>query len=102
MITQIPSNVLAQIPEWFWVCLAIGCLGIISAGASTFIKYVINKNKTEMSDMKMAITEMSKSMIDIASLVKVHEYRINDNANDIRELQSHVNGNLIVNYKKND
>lgn len=100
MIAQIPSEVINQIPDWFLGLLAFGSLGIISAGATAFVRYVISKNKTEMTEMKTAIVEMSKSVIEVAAMVKVHEYRITDQATDIKELQRQMNGHHIVKYTK--
>lgn len=96
---------LNEVPNWFNVALLAGALvmvSVLSGIAVALLKYVINKNQNEMAEMKTAVTDTSLSVKTVTenvnalvSTVKLHEYRINEQSIDIKEIQRSLNGHIV-------
>ena len=105
MILEIPATPENQIPSWFWYVVAIGSVSILATGFGWVLKYVLNKNKEEWTEMRNSVTSTSQSVKgvsdsvkDLVGTVRLHEFRINDNTDDIKDIQRQMNGH-IVKYK---
>lgn len=98
-----------NIPGWFNAVLAAGALamvGILGGITVGLVKYVISKNQNELKDMQESVTQTNVSVKQLTenvnafvSTVKIHEFRINDNSEDIKELRKQLGAQPIVSYK---
>ena len=102
---MIPSVIANEVPMWFWAILATGLVAILATCLGVIVKYVLKKNEEEWNDMRNSVTATSRSVMavsdsvkDLVGTVKLHEYRINDNSTDIRDIQKQLNGHHIVKY----
>lgn len=90
-----------DVPTWAWTVLLFligGFLTFMGKLAGNLISHVMNKNEVDWKEMKSTIEEsfkesngnidkVSENVNKLTTAVTLHEFRITQNAADIKDLQ---------------
>ena len=93
-------EIIKGVPNWFLQLSFVGLIYIVGKA----VDYYKNQTKNDweilrkmLTDQAQALTDQSKNINQLVTVVTVHEHRISDLEDDMKEEQ----GEKIVRYKRN-